>query len=299
MKLHELLASPRCVRGTSGGDFDALRTVVRGLPERSPLKQAVARCGSAATVRHGAVGRRTGILDLGPEAGPPGLALGLPSMPATPRAPSTGEGGRDAAAPSTPPRPPAPASHEVTWIAWGLEPPAVGLFLAPALASLVDALRTAARNDDPDAVLDSPGFRETEIVTDVRVAHALTPLSYRVYRDTPVPEVQNLMLRRGIAAVPVVGEDLEVLGLITAGDLLRRVVSEVDAAERGSVAARAVMTRSVFCVSGEESLAEAGRALAARGVAQLPVVREGEIVGFLERATVMRAFFAPSTEPSK
>lgn len=276
MKLHELLASPPCVRGTAGGDLDALRQVARGLPEGSPLKRAVARCDPAAPARHGAVGKRAGILDLGPEAGPPGLALGLRA--------ATEEDRR---------------SSEVTWIAWGLERPVVNLFLAPALARFGDAVRTAVRNDDADAVLASRDFREAEIVTDVRVAHVLTPLSYRVYRDTPVPEVQNLMLRRRIAAVPVVGDDLEVLGLITAGDLLEHAMSEADGAERGPLAARDVMTRSVYCVSDEESLAEAGRALSARGVAQLPVVREGEIVGFLERAAVMRAFFSPPTEPPK
>lgn len=283
MKLHELLASPPCVRGTAGGDLDALRQVAGGLPEGSPLKRAVARCDPAAPARHGAVGKGAGILDLGPDAGPPGLALGLRAAPNSPRRPRT----------------PVDTPQEVTWIAWGLERPVVNLFLAPALASFGDAVRTAARNDDAGAVLSSRDFREAEIVTDVRVAHVLTPLSYRVYRDTPVPEVQTLMLRRRIAAVPVVGEDLEVLGLITAGDLLEHAMSEADGAERGPLAARDVMTRSVFCVSDEESLAEAGRALSARGVAQLPVVREGEIVGFLERAAVMRAFFSPSAEPPK
>ncbi len=337
MKLHELLASPPCVRGAAGGDLDALRQVAGCLPESSPLKRAVARCDPAAPARHGAVGKRAGILDLGPEAGPPGLALGLRAATEEDRGSSArakdlgGSSARNSLAPSssTPnssaptssapnafaptlsaptssapnsprrPRTPAGAPQEVTWIAWGLERPVVNLFLAPALARFGDAVRTAVRNDDADAVLASRDFREAEIVTDVRVAHVLTPLSYRVYRDTPVPEVQNLMLRRRIAAVPVVGDDLEVLGLITAGDLLEHAMSEADGAERGPLAARDVMTRSVYCVSDEESLAEAGRALSARGVAQLPVVREGEIVGFLERAAVMRAFFSPPTEPPK
>lgn len=342
MKLHELLASPPCVRGTAGDDLDALRQVAGGLPEGSPLKRAVARCDPAAPARHGAVGKGAGILDLGPDAGPPGLALGLrstteadrrssaradddgdssasnspvPNSPApnssgpissapnssAPNSPAPTSSALNSPAPNSPrrPRTPVDTPQKVTWIAWGLERPVVNLFLAPALASFGDAVRTAVRNDDAGAVLSSRDFREAEIVTDVRVAHVLTPLSYRVYRDTPVPEVQTLMLRRRIAAVPVVGDDLEVLGLITAGDLLEHAMSEAEGAERSPLAARDVMTRSVFCVSDEKSLAEAGRALSARGVAQLPVVREGEIVGFLERAAVMRAFFSPSPEPPK
>ncbi len=276
MTLHQLLAEPRWVRGAGGGDAEALRAALRGLPGESALSEAVRLGETGESIRHGAIGGRTGILDLGREAGGPGLALGLPSSSAT--------GGQG----------------EVTWIVWGLERPAVNLFLAPALRGFASAVRAGARDGDLAPVFDSPGFRETEIVTDVRVAHVLTPLSYRVYPDTPVSEVQNLMLRRGVSAVPVVGESLEVMGLITASDILPHAVPGALGPVRvRAAAAREVMTRSVFCVSDAESIVEAGRALVARNVAQLPVVREGEIVGFLERATVMRAFFAPSTEQPK
>jgi CBS domain-containing protein len=54
--------------------------------------------------------------------------------------------------------------------------------------------------------------------------------------------------------------------------------------------ARDVMTRSVLCVSEEQTLLEASRAMLGRDVGQLPVVREGELIGFLDRMTIMRAF---------
>lgn len=269
-----MLAEPCWVRGVAGADLGALREAARRLPDATPLREAVRRCAAGDPARHGEIGDRSGILDLGRDAGAPGLVLGLPPVSA------------------------AGDKREITWIAWGLERPAVNLFLAPVLRGFASAVRDAARAGDPAPVFDSPGFRDARIVTDVRVAHVLTPLSYRVYPDTPVAEIQNLMLRRGTPAVPVVGESLEVLGLITAGDILPHAVPDARGTERPrAAAARDIMTRSVFCVSDSESLVEAGRALAARGVAQLPVVREGEIVGFLQRATVMRAFFAPSATP--
>ncbi|NNM33472.1 MAG: CBS domain-containing protein, partial [Gemmatimonadetes bacterium] len=101
----------------------------------------------------------------------------------------------------------------------------------------------------------------------------------------------QLMIRRGVRAVPVVGQDLEVLGVITGGDLLPHAVpgnGENEAGDR--ITARDVMTRSVLCVSEEQTLLEASRAMIGRDVGQLPVVREGEMIGFLDRVTVMKAF---------
>lgn len=276
MTLGQLLGDPGSVTGANGGDVAALRDAAAALPPGSSLVAALRRAETSDAVRYGLICDRAGILDLGHEQGEPGLVLGLPSP--------------DAAGP-----------RKLTWVAWGLERPAVNLFLAPVLRRFTSQVRRAARDGAAGRALASPELRGSAIEKNVRVEHVLTPLSYRVYPDTPVAEVQNLMLRRGVAAVPVVGESLEVLGLITASDILPHAMPGADGAEgaerrRPPTLARHVMTRSVFCVSDGESLVEAGRALVARNVAQLPVVGEGEIVGFLERATVMRAFLGPSTE---
>ncbi len=273
MKLHQLLAEPGWVTGASDGDVGALREAVRELPAASPLAAALRSAEGSDAVRYGLVCDRAGILDLGEEQGEPGLALGL----ASPGGAGVGK---------------------LTWIAWGLARESVNLFLAPVLRRFSSEVRSAVRAGDAGRALASPEFRDAEVETDVRVGHVLTPLSYRVYPDTPVAEVQNLMLRRDVAAVPVVGESLELLGLITAGDVLPHAMPGGEGAERRRPAAlaRQVMTRSLFCVPDGESLVEAGRALVARNLAQLPVVKDGEMVGFLERATVMRAFLGPSTE---
>lgn len=275
MKLDQLLAKPGWVAGAKNGDVAALRDALDELPAAPPLLAALERARASDAVRYGLICERAGILDLGHEQVDPGLVLGLPS-------PASGPG-------------------KLTWIAWGLERPAVNLFLASVLRRFTSQVRRAVRDGAPAAALASPELRDSEIEANVRVEHVLTPLSYRVYPDTPVAEVQNLMLRRDVAAVPVVGESLEVLGLITASDILPHAMPGGEGGEGGErrrppTLARHVMTRSVFCVSDGESLVEAGRALVARNLAQLPVVRGGEIVGFLERATVMRAFLGPSTE---
>jgi CBS domain-containing protein len=155
-----------------------------------------------------------------------------------------------------------------------------------------------ARAGTVEEVLALPGLMELVLEDFMRVESALTPVTYRVYPDTPLGEVVDLMARRHLHAVPVVGQGYEVMGIITAGDALRDLLprrrsSEPDAEghESEGLTARDVMTRTVMCVSEDQPLIDAAALMVNRDVEQLPVVREGELVGFLTRDAVLRALF--------
>ena len=137
------------------------------------------------------------------------------------------------------------------------------------------------------------------------VEDALQPAKYRVYADTPLSEVVDLMVRREIRAVPVVGERYEVLGIITTGDALDQVLREgrredvEGEAQQEALTARDVMTRAVLCVSESQKLTDAGRMMVNRGVDLLPVVREGELIGLITRDAILSALHGDShtTDP--
>lgn len=149
--------------------------------------------------------------------------------------------------------------------------------------------------------LDVRAFQElmeTELHERLVVEDVMTPLSYRIYPDTPLSEVVDLMVRRHLRAVPVVGERLEVLGIITNGDILSHLLprrrageDEEGQADQKPLLARDVMTRTVMCVSEDQSLLEAANLLVNKDVEQVPVVREGEMVGFLNRDTILKTLF--------
>lgn len=173
------------------------------------------------------------------------------------------------------------------------------------IPSLTRALREEGRTDSlldaasPGEVAGLADLMETRLHERLLVEDALTPLTYRVYPDTPLREVVDLMVRRGLHAVPVVGESLEVLGIISAGDALRTLLprkrsgDDVEGGRMGpsSQTARDVMTRTVMCVSEDQSLLEAGNLMINRDVEQLPVVREGELIGFLTRRAILARLF--------
>jgi len=147
-------------------------------------------------------------------------------------------------------------------------------------------------------ILSIRRLAELELHLALRVEDIMVPLSYRIYPDTPLGEILDLMVRRRLHAVPVVGEGLQVLGVITAADVLKHGLQARGKASgkpggflKGGPSARDIMTRAVMCVGEDERLADAAQAMASRGVAQLPVIREGEIVGFLTREGVLAALF--------
>jgi len=172
--------------------------------------------------------------------------------------------------------------------------------IVPGLArSLRDPSRTE-RLVAAGSVQDVRAIRElmdSEVHPRLLVEDALVPIRYRVYPDTPLGEVVDLMVRRSIHAVPVVGERYEVLGILTSGDALGHLLratsrGEGDAKERAQAeerTARDFMTRSVLCVSEDQALSEAANMMVNRDVEQLPVVREGELVGFVTRDSILRA----------
>ena len=197
------------------------------------------------------------------------------------------------------------AKRSAAWVAWGLPRPSVNLFLAPALVRYSSGMGDRPTHESLLELTNSKAFLDNHIDIEVRVEHVMEPLTYRIYPDTPAGEVQHLMLRRGLGVLPVVGKDHELLGVITADDVLCHILPRREGGPpsgRRNLSASDLMTRSVLCVSESETLAAASRSLISRGVARLPVVTAGRLVGFLSGDTVMQAFaeaFVTSRSPRR
>lgn len=270
MRFSELLREPRILTGPDGDVWDSLRSRVDELSGDHPLRGILLRADSGrGRPRPMPLGRNLEVLNLGRAAEVPGVALWL-SEQARPRPFSRG-----------------------AWLIWGMSRPTVNICVLPVLAGLTEAVGRAGTVDDIHEALTSGSWLNKRVDLEVRVERVVAPLTYRIYPDTPLPEIQHLLMRRKLAAVPVVGANHEILGVITVGDILPHMLPGPDnpgTQVHRPVAARDVMTRAVLCVSEDEPLVEAGRSMIARGVRTLPVVRDGELIGFLEQETVMRAF---------
>jgi CBS domain-containing protein/mannitol/fructose-specific phosphotransferase system IIA component (Ntr-type) len=151
---------------------------------------------------------------------------------------------------------------------------------------------------DAAALVALPAFAEVELPRQLAVGDIMTQRPRTATPDTPLRDAALQMARGGISALPVVEENDVIVGMLAERDLLRQLLGSYlqgDSPPRptpdGVNARRAVrdaMTRQVLCVSPEQPLAEVASLMINKDVEQVPVVREGRLVGFLTRGDIVR-----------
>lgn len=141
------------------------------------------------------------------------------------------------------------------------------------------------------------------IAKDVMTTQVVT-----VSPNTLVSEIAELLLENCISAVPVVDEKNRVIGIVSEGDLMRRPESDTEMRNRSwwlriyasspelageyskSHGQRAsnVMTKNVTVVDENMPVAEIAQILEEKHIKRVPVVRNGELVGIVSRANLLR-----------
>jgi CBS domain-containing protein len=139
---------------------------------------------------------------------------------------------------------------------------------------------------------------------------------------TPVSEIANILLTNHISAVPVLDDKDELVGVVSEGDLIRRVETgterrrswwlelfadnELLAQEYVKSHARKaadVMTRHVITASEDTPLAEIATLLERHQIKRVPILRGRKVVGIVSRANLLQALaslrekVAPSSAP--
>lgn len=171
----------------------------------------------------------------------------------------------------------------------------VGYLLIGAVTSYVfsghRSIYASQRVDTPKYMLDVPRrFAVRDIMT--REPASITP-------DTPLDQVMSIMYQRQVkSAIVLNGADgKRVCGIVTAGDLYRRVGLTLDAnlqadplnlAEAQRMTARDIMTADPASINENVSLDEAAQLMTRLRLKRLPVVnREGELVGVIARSDIL------------
>ncbi|MGZ8694284.1 MAG: CBS domain-containing protein [Gaiellaceae bacterium] len=133
-----------------------------------------------------------------------------------------------------------------------------------------------------------------------------------VTRSTSLKEVARLLVEHSISGVPVV-EDGEVLGVVSERDLLekQRVHDpqpdgllgwilggdhELELEKHWARTAGDAMSAPARTIEQWRSVSAAASLMAEEGLKRLPVVHEGELVGIITRADVVRAFARSDAE---
>lgn len=146
----------------------------------------------------------------------------------------------------------------------------------------------------------------------MRAMDVMTTGVITVHPDTSVQAVAKLLSERGISGVPVVDAADRLVGIVSEGDLLHRVETGTERPTRrrrswwlDAIAsdqelardyvkshgrtAKDVMTREVISVTETTDLTEIAMLLETKRIKRVPVLREGQIVGIVSRANLVRA----------
>jgi CBS domain-containing protein len=125
--------------------------------------------------------------------------------------------------------------------------------------------------------------------------------------NTRVSEIAALFLRRHISGVPVVDGNGKLLGLVSEGDLVRRVETGTDSrhswwldlltesSERAAAYAKTrgkkaedVMTTTVVTATEITPLRDIAGLMERRRIKRVPIVRDGKVVGIVSRANLIQ-----------
>jgi CBS domain-containing protein len=136
----------------------------------------------------------------------------------------------------------------------------------------------------------------------MRVADIMSKQVISLMPGHSVRHAAQIMLEHGISGVPVVDDD-RVVGILTEGDLLRRVELGSDGKPSHFLISPAgeardfvrthswrvadVMSSPVVSVSEDMPLHEAAMLLSTRGIKRVPVLKDGQLVGILSRGNLL------------
>ena len=131
--------------------------------------------------------------------------------------------------------------------------------------------------------------------------------------DACVQDVAHTLLTARISGVPVVGPNGELLGIVSEGDLLRRVEAgtgrrrpwwldiftgkealAMEFIREHSRKVADVMTRGVVTAAPDTSLWKIADLLEKNAIKRVPIVENGRVVGIVSRANLLQALASPS-----
>ena len=114
-----------------------------------------------------------------------------------------------------------------------------------------------------------------------------------VRRDASVEEVLELLLGNKISGIPVVEEDMTLVGIVTEKDLLRLFYGP-EAGKKKTV--EDFMTQPAVHFNENENLDDICRCLLEVTFRRVPVTKKGKVVGIVSRPDVLKCVLSGRVE---
>ena len=113
----------------------------------------------------------------------------------------------------------------------------------------------------------------------MQVSDAMSKLVKTVNVGSSIMEVAEIMRKNNIGSVIVLEGSGLLGGIITEGDVIKKVVAL--GADPKRVTVESVMTRDVIAIEPETTLEEAADIMTQHKIKRLPIVKEGAVIGMI------------------
>ena len=102
--------------------------------------------------------------------------------------------------------------------------------------------------------------------------------------EMPIFDALNLLVQHKISGMPVVNEQMEVIGILTEKDVLKLLI-DINLDIKKTV--DDYMTRDVVCFKEEDSAIDVCKFFITRPYRRVPIVRDGKLVGIVSRRDIV------------
>ncbi|WP_460347353.1 CBS domain-containing protein [Actinoallomurus acanthiterrae] len=127
------------------------------------------------------------------------------------------------------------------------------------------------------------------------------------YRGASFKDIAQMMIERGITALPVIGKDRRVVGVVSEADLLAKEEykgvwpktprDRPSGTKAQAITAGELMTTPAITVGPDASIVQAARLLEQHRIKRLPVVDDrNRLIGIVSRRDLLRVFSRPDEE---
>lgn len=116
------------------------------------------------------------------------------------------------------------------------------------------------------------------------IKNVMTKNVFFVKQNTPIYEALNLLVKHRISGLPVVNENMRVVGILSEKDVLTILFDQnIDIKSKVDD----YMTREVICFTEEDSAIDICKFFMKSNIRRVPIVKEGKLVGVISRRDIV------------
>jgi CBS domain-containing protein len=116
-----------------------------------------------------------------------------------------------------------------------------------------------------------------------------------ITKDATMKHVIQLLVTRGITGLPVVSDDMEMLGIVTEKDVLKMLYNK----NVNIKSAEDLMTPNVTCFDENDDLIAVFKGLVENNFRRVPILSQGKLVGIISRTDIIKFLSKSAVKPAK